>query len=265
MIKDSQARISRIERWGDYSLFSLESPRIASRAKPGQCIMVRIGPNPYPLLRRPFSIHAADKTHLEIFFQVTGIGTSLLSQKEKEDPLDILGPLGKGFTTGKELEEKEVVAIGGGRGIAPLYFLARILRSEGASVKIFYGGKALEDLPLREKFEREGFTLYCSTDDGSYGYHGLVSDYFAQELEKLTPVRLYSCGPEAMMEKIAMLARGKNIPGEFSLESIMGCGIGACWSCVKRIKTEEGAQWTRVCLEGPVFNREDILWQGEEL
>ena len=264
MIKDSQARISRLERWSDYFLFSLESPRIAARAEPGQFIMVRIGPDPYPLLRRPFSIHAADKTNLEIFFQVTGIGTNLLSQKEKEDALDILGPLGKGFTKGTEMEGKEMVVIGGGRGIAPLYFLARVLRSEGASVKIFYGGRTSKDLPLREKFEKEGFPLYCSTDDGSYGYQGLVSDYFEQELENLNPVRLYSCGPDPMMEKIAGLARDKNIPSEFSLESTMGCGIGACWSCVKRIKTDDGAQWTRVCLEGPVFKQEDILWRGDE-
>lgn len=264
MIKDSKARISRIEHWNDYYLLALESSLIASRAVPGQFIMVRISPQPYPLLRRPFSIHAAEKTHLEIFFQVTGIGTSLLSQKKKNDSLDILGPLGKGFTTGTALTEKEVLAIGGGRGIAPLYFLARILRSEGAYVKIFYGGKTLEDLPLRKKIEKDGFPLFCSTDDGSYGFHGLVSDYLAQKLKKMAPARIYSCGPEPMMERIATLARSKNIPAEFSLESIMGCGIGACWSCVKRIKKGEEAEWTRVCEEGPVFNGEDILWQGEE-
>jgi len=264
MIKDPQALIFRIKRWEDYYLFALESPQIASRAVPGQFIMVRISPHPYPLLRRPFSIHDASKTHLEIFFQVTGIGTELLSQRRENDSLDILGPLGKGFTTGPALAEKEVVAVGGGRGIAPLYYLAQVLRSEGASIRIFYGGQTLKDLPLREKIEGDGFPLHCSTDDGSYGFKGLVSDYFAQELHKMNPSRIYSCGPELMMEKIASLARNKNIPAEFSLESIMGCGIGACWSCVKRIQKEEGTEWTRICEEGPVFNGEDILWQGEE-
>jgi len=226
--------------------------------------MVRVNPQPYPLLRRPFSIHAADKQHTEIFFQVTGVGTGLLSQKRKDDALDIIGPLGKGFTTGTEFNGKKVVVIGGGRGIAPLYFLALVLRSDGASVKIFYGGKTLEDLPVKKKIEQDGFDLFCSTGDGSYGFEGLVSDYFAEELENIDPAYIFSCGPEPMMEKIAGLAQKHRIRAEFSLESTMGCGIGACWSCVRRINKGGSKEWTKVCEEGPVFKAEDILWQGME-
>lgn len=263
MIKDPDARITDKKSFGDYYLFSLESPRIASEAQPGQFIMVRTGPNLYPLLRRPFSIHSKDKKNIQIFFKIIGVGTSLLSQKEMKDSLDIIGPLGKGFTSGPEFKGKKVVAVGGGRGIAPLYFLAQTLRSQGASVKVFYGGKTVEDLPLKEKIARKGFDLFCSTDDGSFGFEGLVSDFFEQEIKNLNPFFIYSCGPEPMMKKIAKIAQAKKIPAEFSLESVMGCGIGACFGCVKRIKKNDDPGWLKVCQEGPVFARDEIIWQEE--
>lgn len=264
MFKDPQARITRIESWNNYYLLSLESLMIASEASPGQFVMVRIGTYPYPLLRRPFSIHSKNTESIEIFFQIKGVGTSLISQKKLNDSLDIIGPLGRGFTTSEEFRGEEVVAVGGGRGIAPLYFLARSLHSQGAAVKIFYGAKTIEDLPLREKFEKDGFDIFCSTDDGSYGYKGLISDFLAQELEKLNPSFLFSCGPEEMMEKVARMAQERNIPAEFSLESFMGCGIGACWGCVRRIKKKEEEAWLKICEEGPVFSADEIIWTNEE-
>jgi dihydroorotate dehydrogenase electron transfer subunit len=264
MIKDSHARIGRKKSWNSYYLLSLESPRIASLARPGQFIMVRINPHPYPLLRRPFSIHSKGEKSIDIFFQASGLGTDLLSQKKVGDFLDILGPLGKGFHGEANLKGKDVAAVGGGRGIAPLYFLAQELSSLGASVKIFYGGKSLEDIPLKEKFEGEGFDLYCSTDDGSFGFKGLISDYFQAELEKSRPSRIFSCGPEEMMRKIAQLAAEKDIPAEFSLESVMGCGFGVCWGCVKRIKKNDEEEWVKICEEGPVFSSGEIIWTEEE-
>jgi dihydroorotate dehydrogenase electron transfer subunit len=260
MIKDSQARIVGKKSWNNYFLLSLESPRIAAQARPGQFIMVRISPEPYPLLRRPFSIHSKDEKNVDIFFSVSGLGTDLLSQKKEYDILDVLGPLGKGFNEGASLKGKDVVAVGGGRGIAPLYFLARELRAFEASVKVFYGGKSLDDIPLKEKFEQEGFDLYCSTDDGSFGFKGFISEYFKAELEKFSPSRIFSCGPEEMMKKIARIAAKKNIPAEFSLESVMGCGFGVCWGCVKRIKKNGEEGWIKICEEGPVFSSEEIIW-----
>jgi dihydroorotate dehydrogenase electron transfer subunit len=263
MIKDPQARIIHKECWKDYYLLSLESSIIASEAHPGQFVMVRIGTSPHPLLRRPFSIHWKNEERIEIFFQRIGLGTSLLSQKETNETLDIIGPLGRGFTISEKVQGKEIAAIGGGRGIAPLYFLAHVLRTRGASVKIFYGGKTLEDLPLRARIEKSGYDLFCSTDDGSFGYRGLVSDFFAHEIKKLNPSFLFSCGPEPMMEKIAHIAQKHQIPAEFSLESIMGCGFGACWGCVRRMKRKDGNVWLKVCEEGPVFPADEIIWKSE--
>lgn len=266
MVKDPQARISKKQAWKDYFLFALKSPSIATQAHPGQFLMVKVSDDhPYPLLRRPLSIHSRDKKMIEIFFKVAGTGTALLAQKKVGESLDILGPLGKGFRLDESLKEKKLFAVGGGRGIAPLYFLAQELRSLGVSIKIFYGGQTQEDLPLREKFEKSGMDLAYSTDDGSFGFKGSVTGFVEAELEKVVPSRIYACGPEAMLKKIAQISRKQNIPAELSLESLMGCGFGACWGCVKRIRRGEKEGWIKVCEEGPVFSAEEIVWpEGEQ-
>jgi dihydroorotate dehydrogenase electron transfer subunit len=260
MIKDSQALITHTENWKDYYLLSLKSPLIASQAEPGQFIMVKINPHPFPLLRRPFSIHSRDEENIEIVFQKIGIGTILLAQKQIHDSLDILGPLGKGFRIDSGFKGKTVFLVGGGRGIAPLNFLAQELADLGAEVKIFYGAQSISDLCLKDKFEQNGFELFYSTEDGTLGFKGLVSDLLAEKLQDHIPEFLYSCGPEEMMKKIAQIAKDKEIPAEFSLEAIMGCGFGICWSCVRRIRKDGQETWIKICEEGPVFFREEIVW-----
>lgn len=264
MGNNSRARIIRRQSWKDYFLFSLEFPRIPTEARPGQFLMVRVSEEPYPLLRRPFSIHFRENHTLDVFFQVVGLGTALLAQKKEGDHLDVLGPLGKGFTLGSRLNNKIFVLVGGGRGIAPLYFLAWELRSLGGMVKIYYGGKSLSDLPLKDKFEANDFSVACTTEDGSFGHQGLVSRLLESALEQIRPDSLFACGPEAMMKTIARMARQKKIPAEFSLESQMGCGFGACWGCVKRIKRDGKESWIKICEEGPVFSSEEIIWPEEE-
>jgi dihydroorotate dehydrogenase electron transfer subunit len=264
MKKDSRAQIIRKESWGDYFLLSLESQLIAPDAQPGQFLMVRTSKDTHPFLRRPFSIFMAKGKNVEIFFQKMGIGTQLLSEKRKEDAIDIIGPLGKGFTVDRCAQEKQFALIGGGRGIAPLYFLAQKLRAHGGMARVFYGGKSLEDLPVRERFEKNGMTLSCSTEDGSFGTKGLITEAFETELSKGFSVnRIYACGPELMLKKIAEVAAAQNIPAELSLESVMGCGFGACWGCVKKIRRDEKSGWHKICEEGPVLNAEDIIWEQE--
>ena len=264
MVKDPRARIANKKSWKSYFSLSLESPPIAAQAQPGQFIMVRVNAHTEPLLRRPFSIHSQSEKTVEIFFQIAGLGTELLSQKKPKEFLDILGPLGKGFQAGQNLKGKDTALVGGGRGIAPLYFLARKLQSSGTTARIFYGGKSEEDLPLKEKFEKEGFELHWSTDDGSSGFKGFISDLFKKELDHYTPDRIFACGPELMMKKISLIAQKKNIPAEFSLESTMGCGFGACWGCVRRIKRNDREKWVKICEEGPVFSGDDIVWEEED-
>jgi dihydroorotate dehydrogenase electron transfer subunit len=178
--------------------------------------------------------------------------------------LDLLGPLGKGFNIGPELRGREIFCVGGGRGIAPLYYLARELRTTGARPVIFYGGRSKNDLPLRNRLESTGFEVLISTDDGSAGFPGFVTSLVGEELKKRRPAFLYACGPDPMMEKLAETCRREKLPAEFSLESIMGCGFGACWGCVKKIRRDGQEKYLKVCQDGPVFSLEEIVWQERE-
>jgi dihydroorotate dehydrogenase electron transfer subunit len=258
---DYKARIKAKKDWGNYHLLTIESPEIASQIQPGQFIMVRTTSNLYPLLRRPFSVHFTNRDILEIFFQETGIGTSLLSQKKEGDHLDILGPLGRGFSLDTENGGMNVAVVGGGRGIAPLYLLALKLRQRGNSIKIFYGGKTKADLPLLDRFKTKDLEVFCSTDNGSFGYHGFISELFVEKAREFLFHRIFACGPEPMLQKISQIAEDNNIPAEVSLESVMGCGFGACWGCVKRIKKGGQDEWRKICEDGPVFPAQDILWE----
>jgi len=261
---DPQARIIHKISWGTYFLLSLETPPIAVEARPGQFVMVRVSSQNPPLLRRPFSIHDRSGGRLDIFFQRIGLGTELLSQKAVGENLDMLGPLGRGFTCGDRPQGETALLVGGGRGIAPLLFLARELEGKGGSVKLLYGGKSVHDLPLIGRLKGQGLALLCSTDDGSTGYHGLVTELLETELEGERPMRIYACGPEAMLERVGLIAEQSGIEAELSLESIMGCGFGACWGCVKKVKQAEGSAWVKICEKGPVFPSQDIIWQEEE-
>ncbi|MFQ6037633.1 MAG: dihydroorotate dehydrogenase electron transfer subunit [Candidatus Aminicenantales bacterium] len=264
MQKDEKARIVHKEKWGEYVLLGVHSPDISVQAHPGQFLMVRPDSGLHPLLRRPFSIHAVRPDRLEIFFQRTGAGTARLSEKEPGDHLDIIGPLGKGFSLDPSLQGQSMALVGGGRGIAPLYFLAQRLQDLGAQPTIFYGGKTRHDLPLRPAFEEKRLPVLCSTDDGSLGFFGPVTELFIEKLDGTAPERVYACGPEAMMAKIAEIALKKGIPAECSLEAFMGCGFGACWGCVRSIRKESGLEWVKICEEGPVFSADKIVWDPPE-
>jgi dihydroorotate dehydrogenase electron transfer subunit len=264
MLKDAQARVVRKKTWQNYYLLGLESQQIARQAEPGQFLMVRVNDQPYPLLRRPFSIHAREGDSVDVFFVKAGVGTAILAKKETGESLDILGPLGKGFVIEEQMQGKAAYLVGGGRGIAPFYFLAQELRARSIQPKVIYGGRTLADLPLLPKFAAAGFEVLCSTDDGSYGSKCLASELLKDELGRSRPAQIYACGPEPMMKTIAALAAAHDIPAQFSLESVMGCGIGACWGCVKRIKRGDKAEWVKICEDGPVFRGTEIVWEGTD-
>jgi dihydroorotate dehydrogenase electron transfer subunit len=260
MTIDRNARILKVDSWGDYYLFTIESPAVGGGARPGQFVMVKVSSSPFPLLRRPLSIHSAGPVGIELFFKIAGPGTAILAGKKAGDAVDILGPLGNGFTVPADLHGKKTFLVGGGRGIAPLYFLGLELKAAGAGVTVFYGGRCQVDIPLRDRFGVAGLPLHCSTDDGSYGFEGLVTELLGRELGRSRPDLLYVCGPDPMMKAAALTARAAGIPAEFSLESMMGCGIGACWGCVHRIREDTGDGWVKICEDGPVFPGDRIVW-----
>jgi dihydroorotate dehydrogenase electron transfer subunit len=265
MWNDPAAPIVRKRNWNGYVLLKFKSPRIARRAKPGQFLMVKVGNQSYPLLRRPLSIHARDEDGLEVFFARSGLGTEILADKKTGGKLDIIGPLGKGFTIPRAAKGKTFCLVGGGRGIAPLYFLAEELRARGARPRIFYGGKTAADVPLLAKLARLKTEVFVSTDDGSTGYGGFVTAMLEKELDRSPiPARIFACGPDPMMKRVGEIAEERGIPAELSLESIMGCGIGACWGCVKKIRRPGGAEWVKICEEGPVFPADEVAWTEEK-
>ena len=258
---DRQARVIETKKWGDYCLLVIESAAVARGAKPGQFVMVKVSDTPYPLLRRPLSLHDAGPSRIEFFFKEAGSGTAILARKRPGDTIDLLGPLGKGYSLSRGLRGKTTWLVGGGRGIAPLYFLGRKLRAAGARVTVFYGGRTQTDIPLGDRFGAAGLTVLCATDDGSVGFNGFVTGLLERELERARPDRLFVCGPDPMMKSVAAAASAKGIPAEYSLEAVMGCGIGACWGCVHRIRDGNGEGWVKICEEGPVFPGDRIVWQ----
>jgi len=260
MMNDPEARIVKMDAWGDYNLLAVASPRLAKAAQPGQFVMIKVSPGPYPLLRRPLSIHSREDDRLEFFFKFAGLGTALLAAKRPGETLDLLGPLGKGFETPRAPEGKLACLVGGGRGIAPLFFLATDLHARGVKVRVFYGGRTAEDVALRSRFEAQCYETAFATDDGSLGFHGLVTSLFAREAARHKPDIVYACGPDPMFETLAREVRRLGVPAQFSLEAVMGCGIGACWGCVKRVRTAAGEEWVKICEAGPVFDPATIVW-----
>ena len=260
MTIEREARLREVQRWGDFYRFAVDAPAVGQDARPGQFVMIKVSDATAPLLRRPLGVHDADGRGFELFFKVAGAGTAILSRKAPGDRLDVLGPLGRGFTVPEAGGGQAAYLVGGGRGIAPLFFLARALVRSGTRPVVFYGGRTLGDIPIRERFEREGIELRCATDDGSFGFAGFVTALVDRDLAAIRPARLYACGPDPMMKALAAIADRHGVPAEFSLESVMGCGIGACWGCVHRIKNEHGDGWVKICEEGPVFPGERILW-----
>ncbi len=257
---ERDARLREVQSWGDYFRFSIDAPALGTGARPGQFVMVKVSEGTFPLLRRPLGIHDAGPGGIELFFAVAGQGTEILSQKKPGDRLDVIGPLGQGFTVDAAMRGKRVFLVGGGRGIAPLFFLARELASAGAHPVVFYGGRTAADIPLCDKFASAGFELLASTDDGSFGFAGFVTELAGREIAREKPAFVYACGPDLMMKALAAIVAKHGVPAEFSLEAIMGCGVGACRGCVHRIRGESGDGWVKICEEGPVFPGERILW-----
>lgn len=253
----------------DVVRLTLNAPEIAAHASPGQFLMVKATDNLEPILRRPFSIHQATANgRVQILFKVVGRGSHFLSEREKGDVLEVIGPLGHGFTLS---ENENICIVGGGMGIAPLYFLTkRILRERpGTGLKIFLGAATAGELAsLKEDFENLGIIVSAATDDGSLGYHGYVTDLVAQNLEKGRRWQFYCCGPHPMMGKIVGFCEKGNWPCQVSLETLMACGISACLGCTVRssqAKSMNGRKpYMHVCKDGPVFDSGDVAWNRED-
>jgi dihydroorotate dehydrogenase electron transfer subunit len=254
-----------------YHRIRLTAPHAMLGAKPGQFVMVRVREGIDPLLRRPFGIFdvgafsseypdAPRQYYLEILYKVVGKGTSILSALHDKDYVDVLGPLGNGFTPGTSGEEN--ILVGGGFGLAPLYFLAKEL-IKVSSPKVFIGGRRKEDVLCVTEFEQLGIDTYVATDDGTLGSQGMVTEVLEQHLSRNKGNRVVlACGPEPMLRAVAQLCEKQEIRCQVSLEAAMACGVGACLGCVTKghDHSEDTPSYRCVCKEGPVFDSTDLLW-----
>ena len=222
--------------------------KFAESAQPGQFIHVLCGDG--VLLRRPISICDCGKGWLRFIFAVRGEGTNLLSHKKEGDMLDILGPLGMGFDVSKK-GEGTAILIGGGIGIYPLINLAKAL---GNDTEAILGFRNKDLIVLEDEFNKICNETHIATDDGSYGFHGLVTDVLLEQIKAKNVTSIYACGPMPMMKEIKKIALENNIHCQLSLEERMGCGIGACAVCVCKIKGE----YSKVCQNGPVYNAKEV-------
>ena len=200
-------------------------------------------------LRRPISVSDYDATTVTIIYKVVGSGTEQMRGMVAGEKLDILTGLGNGFNT--ENEAQCPLLVGGGVGVPPLYNLAKRLLAEGKKPMVILGFNTKSEIFYEEEFKALGIEVYCSTADGSHGVKGFVTDVIREKSLKFD--YLYTCGPLPMLKA---LYDATEVDGEFSFEERMGCGFGACMGCT--CKTKYGNK--RICKDGPVLKREEIIW-----
>jgi dihydroorotate dehydrogenase electron transfer subunit len=251
----------------DYSVLSLAAPEVGARTRPGQFVMVKPAGVTDPLLRRPFSVFevlrgaSGEVTGVSILNKRAGRSTKKLYELEPGDVVSCLGPLGVPFTPVSAPTEAWMVA--GGVGLAPFATLAESLSASSTPATLFYGARTAQELFYLDFFERLGVTLVLATEDGGRGVKGRVTAPLEAALKKVGPAgaMVYACGPEPMLEAVAKLAARYNQPSQVSVERVMGCGLGGCYSCVVPVKHgDEHANLVRSCISGPVFDGAELVW-----
>jgi dihydroorotate dehydrogenase electron transfer subunit len=243
---------------GGYFEIILTAKKIAQNAKPGQFVQMKVDKSLNPLLRRPFGLSFADKKEGEIgiIYQVRGKGTEILSQRKINETLSVIGPLGNGFWL--EPNVKSVALIAGGSGVGPLIFLAQAMTDTTSRVKIFsfLGARSKNLLVGQKELQRYSDKVYLSTDDGSAGHYGFITDILEKKCLTHQIEQIITVGPMPMMQKVAVIGQRLNIPTQVSLEEKMACGFGACLGCVVKLKDGE---YHMVCKDGSIFKGEDVV------
>jgi dihydroorotate dehydrogenase electron transfer subunit len=243
-----------------YRLLVVKAPEMAPQLVPGQFVHVKVPALEKSALRRPFSVFNAEDGKVYILYKTVGRGTAALNAANVGETLEIIGPLGHGFPVKCD---GAALLVGGGYGVAPLYFLAKRLIASGwkGRIAVFVGGRTKTDLLAVEEFRSLGVELHLATNDGSEGVKGLVTDPLDDEIIKIREgggkFELFACGPDPMLKAVALRATGTKSKGWISMDRHMICGVGACYACIQ--KTVRGN--SRCCVEGPVFAAEDLVWE----
>lgn len=234
--------------------FTISCPEIAQVAVPGQFVHIRIGSF---TLRRPISICGIDpiKGTLRIVFEIRGEGTSAIADLNKGDVIDMLAPLGHGFTVNPDF--KKVILIGGGIGTPPMLPLAKAYGEKAVAISGFRNASAVI---LQEDFAAAGAETILCTDDGSAGIHGFVTQPLEEFVRNGGVDAVFACGPTPMLKRITEICKENSVYCEISLEERMACGIGACLGCACKTKRNDEEYFAHVCKDGPVFKAEEVLW-----
>ena len=253
----------------NYNLVALAAPAIAAAAAPGQFVMLKANAGFDPLLRRPFSIFeilrdgGGTPSALTILSKRIGPSTNLLYDARAGQRIACLGPLGRPFTIVDAPVEGWMIA--GGVGLAPFATLAQTLGARGVRSILFYGARRAEELFYMDFFRSLGVELVLTTEDGTAGEHGRIVAPLERALASRpagAPVMIYACGPEGMLAATARTAAKHGRPCQVSVERIMGCGLGGCYSCVVPMRDEHGGfHHVRSCIAGPVLAGDQILWE----
>jgi len=261
----------------------LAEPTIARESRPGQFVNVRVCECYDPLLRRPFSVHAVDPERgaFSLLYDVVGRGTRLLSEMHGGDRVSVVGPLGSSFDIGGDPNARHVL-VAGGCGAAPIHFLSDwICKHHGCeNVTVLVGAKQSDAVLCYREFVAHGVNVEVATEDGSFGFKGLVTELLESRLSKSeirnprSEIRVYSCGPMPMMQEVARICREQGTEScQLSLERAMACGVGVCMGCVVKARNQQPGfgvrdsgfsdqQWSysRVCADGPVYQAEELVW-----
>jgi dihydroorotate dehydrogenase electron transfer subunit len=260
---DTAPVIENVRLARDTYRLRVQFPTLAATIRPGQFLMLRLPGRSDPLLGRAFALYETADEAVDVVYLVVGKMTRLMVGLRAGDPVEVWGPLGNGFPDYAGV--KHLVLVAGGIGQTPFPSLTRRVlgrktyggqsaQIEVAKVSVFYGARTADYFAGLEDFHAAGAGVELATDDGSIGYHGFVTQLLEMRLSQLGAVRLIGCGPEPMLQALARLASTHSLPCDLSLETPMACGVGICFSCVTTVKTADGWDYRRVCVEGPVFD-----------
>ncbi len=263
--------LSRKKQGEDYYSLTVVAPAVAESVAPGQFVNVRPVGRTAHILRRPFSVYRVHKqggwaSTFEIIFDIRGPGTEELAALDVHDKLDVMGPLGNGFRLPKK--HSRCLLVGGGIGAAPLFFLAARLREAGHRIDVVLGARTSELLLNAMDARRLASICRITTEDGSAGDTGVVTDVLGPTIERCGSEVVYTCGPHAMLEAVAGVCGAAKLPVQVAVEELMACGFGVCMSCVipLRVRRKKGRSgsggvlYARSCTEGPVFDGSQVIW-----
>lgn len=239
---------------------TLESDYLAKTTRPGQFFEIKCPDGAGAFLRRPLGAHRITKDGVEMLYEIVGKGTSSISSMKAGQEADIIGPLGNGFDISKDKGRKPVL-VAGGIGVAPLLALAESLaHKRKQNIQVFIGAKTEAHILCDKEFKKLGCDVSVSTEDGSKGQKGFVTETLKKLLLSADGQRqaaIYACGPAGMLKAVSMIAEKHDIPCQVSMEEHMACGVGVCLGCP--VKTASG-EYKMVCKDGPVFDSKEIAW-----